>query len=190
MDVAALYCLSDSIYHQISGVEVWDAARDARSFPGGVPIVAHPPCAQWGRLRTFAKRNPAERECALLAVQQVRHNGGVLEHPAGSALWKAAGLPGVGHRDAFGGFSLMLSQRWFGHPCEKKTLLYVCGIEPGAVPPLHEAFGGARYVIATNRRGRGARPVLPGSRWNHCRERTPYLFALWLVELARRCKPA
>ncbi len=62
-DVAVLYARADSNYRALDRCDVWDAERDARRWPGGVPVVAHPPCRAWGRLRAFAK--PREDEKAL-----------------------------------------------------------------------------------------------------------------------------
>lgn len=97
-------------------IDCWDASRDARLYDGPHPIVAHPPCKYWGRLRHLAKGCDLcaagfpkkqsthygtqslgmipnttcrdDRDCAPRAVEQVRRWGGVLEHPAGSLLWE------------------------------------------------------------------------------------------------------
>ena len=45
--VAALYVESDGPYAGLDGVDVWDEARDARTYAGPYPVVAHPPCARW-----------------------------------------------------------------------------------------------------------------------------------------------
>lgn len=47
--IAALYVLPDGPYAGLEGVEVWDEARDARTYAGPWPVVAHPPCQRWGR---------------------------------------------------------------------------------------------------------------------------------------------
>lgn len=41
--VATLFVRSDSIYKSLPGVDAWDISRDARKWPGGCPVVAHPP---------------------------------------------------------------------------------------------------------------------------------------------------
>ena len=77
--VAVLYARPNSIYKRLEAADVWDMERDARCWPGGAPVVAHPPCRAWGRLRHFAKPRPDEKGLALHAVAAVREHGGVLE---------------------------------------------------------------------------------------------------------------
>ena len=45
--VAALCVAPNSLYKTMPGVECYDQARDVRSFTGGMPVVAHPPCRAW-----------------------------------------------------------------------------------------------------------------------------------------------
>ena len=47
--VAALYVLADGPYSGLEDVEPWPLERDARKYAGPHPVVAHPPCARWGR---------------------------------------------------------------------------------------------------------------------------------------------
>ena len=75
MDVAALFVRSDSIYKSLPGVDCFDIERDALTFPGGKPVVCHPPCRAWGVLRKFAKPRPGEKALAPWAVNQVRDLG-------------------------------------------------------------------------------------------------------------------
>lgn len=135
--VAVLYCTPASIYKSLA-LECFDQYRDARTYAGWLPVVAHPPCRSWGRLRHLAKPVAWERALGLHAVQQVRRCGGVLEHPAGSLLWSdlpefgAYPLPAVGAGvDAFGGQTISVYQSDFGHPAPKHTWLYVVGARPG-----------------------------------------------------------
>ena len=73
--VAVLFARADSVYKTLEGCDVWDAERDARAYDGPWPVVAHPPCRAWGRLRTFANPRPDERNLARLAVALVREFG-------------------------------------------------------------------------------------------------------------------
>lgn len=194
--VAVLFARADSIYKQMPGCDVYDIERDARTFVGGMPVVAHPPCRSWGQFRHMAKPKPGERELAPWAVDQVRLCGGVLEHPKNSRLWPERGLPLPGERDAFGGWTLPIMQHWFGHRAAKATFLYICGVEPQECEPLRFKLGDATHVIAQGRQarpdlGRGRlRKGMPGWRPEVTpreREHTPPALAAWLVELARRC---
>jgi hypothetical protein len=47
--IAALFVERNGIYFGIPGVDPWDERRDARTYAGPWPVVAHPPCARWGR---------------------------------------------------------------------------------------------------------------------------------------------
>ncbi|MDR2675315.1 MAG: hypothetical protein LBC18_10765 [Opitutaceae bacterium] len=179
--VAVLCVTPRSHYKKMPGADAWDARRDAWNFGGGMPVVAHPPCRTWCRMRGFAlaKMGPEEvrRERALaeFCLLRVRENGGVLEHPAHSLFWKSAGLPlpGAG-RDAHGGFTVEVCQSWFGHRTRKETWLYIAGCEPAGVPatPLGLWMGGGRQWAR-----------LSGNQ----RKATPPAFAAWLVALAQRC---
>ncbi len=169
--VAVLFARKTSIYKSISCCDVYDLERDALSFPGGIPVVCHPPCRSWGKLASLATRvRPGEKELAFYAVDQVRKNGGVLEHPKGSKLFDS--LPCVGSIDKFGGFVLGVNQSWWGHSGLKPTLLYVCGVSRSSVQfPLS-----LNYPLKTVEMMSTAE-----------RERTPPAFAQWLVDLAKRC---
>lgn len=182
--VAVLFARSDSNYKSLPGVDVWDAERDARNWPGGCPVVAHPPCRAWGRMRQFAtKVMPGEKLLARLAVAHIRAWGGVLEHPAQSTLWPAAGLPAPGQRDTYGGWTLPINQFCFGHRAEKKTWLYIVGCEPADIPEVPLRLGRATHCIRPTK----SYPRLP-SVTKAEREHTPPALAAWLVDLARRCQ--
>lgn len=188
MSVAVLFARSDSNYKALPGCDVWDAERDARRWPGGCPVVAHPPCRAWGALRHFAKPRPDEKELALFAVERVRECGGVLEHPAASTLWPVAGLPDPGAIDEYGGWTLVIDQNWWGHRARKRTRLYIVGCAAIDLPPFPMVLGEATHVVSPSgniRKGMpGYRPQLRKAE----REHTPPDFARWLVMLAERCQ--
>jgi len=47
--VAALFVQSSGVYAAMPDVDPWPEERDARTYTGTLPVVAHPPCASWGR---------------------------------------------------------------------------------------------------------------------------------------------
>lgn len=192
--VAVLFARADSIYKTMPGCDVYDIERDARTFTGGAPIVGHPPCRAWGRLSYFAKPRPGERELAPWCVDRIREWGGVLEHPEASKLWREKPLPAPGERDAWGGWSLVVDQDWWGHRAEKRTRLYIVGCEPRDIPLMPYSIEPATHVITPGRvrRRDGTRLKRGEPGWRPDvlkaeREATPPAFAEWLVELARRC---
>ena len=103
--VAVLFARRGSIYNRFAQADVFDLGRDALTFGGGCPVIAHPPCRAWGRLRHLSKHAMGELELAHFAVRAVRFNGGVLEHPEASTLWRVAQLPRPGTVDAVGGWT-------------------------------------------------------------------------------------
>lgn len=172
MSVAALFTCRSGPYAAL-GCEVFDLARDARTFALDRPIVAHPPCRAWGKLRHFAKPREDERDLALFAMWAARHCGGIVEHPAASRLWSWFGLrPGV--RDEFGGLLVVVDQSAYGHAAQKRTGFYCVGCEL----PIRVDWGGvlARRVVERMCRAE--------------RERTPVELARVLVEAAGAARVA
>lgn len=147
-----------------------------------MPIVAHPPCRAWGRYKGLAKPLPHEKELARQAVKWVREFGGMLEHSAHSDLWKDQSLPmpdrGV---DAFSGFTLDVARVWWGHKAEKRTWLYICGVEPFLIPLIPYCLGRGTHVIGQSKRLKERPEVTKAER-----EHTPMSFCKWLVDLAGR----
>lgn len=170
--IAVLYAKEKSVYLQIAGLDVWDEKRDARNYAGILPVIAHPPCRAWGRLRHRSKHRDDERDLAFHALGMVRDCGGVLEHPSGSAFWREADLPRPGEQpDRYGGYTIAVNQVDWGHRARKATWLYIVGVPlrrlPARPPP-----GVARTTVERMWRGE--------------REATPFRFAMWLVHLASR----
>lgn len=171
MTVAVLFAREDSIYKSMPGCDVFDVTRDARMYSGHDPVIAHPPCRAWGRLRTFAKPRHDEKDLAHFAIAAVRRCGGVLEHPGSSTLWRAGDLPGPFEgMDAWGGWTLAVDQGWFGHAARKRTWLYIVGLHRVHVPLIPLSLGDAPGRVETM-----TKPD---------RERTPPAFANFLFELA------
>lgn len=185
-NVAVLYAREDSIYKSLFP-HVYDIKLDARHYNGAFPVVAHPPCRAWGRLRAFAKPRPDEKALAYHALHAVRTWGGVLEHPAASSLWPAADLPRPGStdRDEFGGWSIQVPQFWWGHRAMKSTWLYIVGVDPVAIPVMPFALGHAPCTVGlwSGRDKANCRKEISLRE----REATPPDFARWLLDLADRC---
>lgn len=146
--IAALYVQKAGVYYGIDDVETWDEARDARTYPGPYPVVAHPPCARWCRLAGLVEARWGHKRgedggCFASALSCVRRWGGVLEHPAYSDAWATFGLPKPvqygWQRGICGGWSTYVEQGRYGHPAKKATWLYSFGcvlptLEWGRVP--------------------------------------------------------
>lgn len=187
-DVVALYVDPRGPYPSL--VRDWyDTDRNAMTYRGKLPVVAHPPCGPWSHLSQLHK-HAEEIALAPHAVAVVQRCGGVLEHPRGSKLWDACGLPKPYEgADAEGGFAIEVAQCDWGHPARKRTWLYIVGLEgvlpvmPDAREPTHWASGGR------TRSSRQGSPVPPGIKICSAqqRRRTPPAFAAWLVSVAARC---
>jgi hypothetical protein len=138
--IAALFVARGGVYWGLPGVDPWDEERDARTYPGPFPVVAHPPCARWGR---YWSGGPSARVrrikgddggCFEAALTATRKWGGVLEHPEASHAWAAFGLmrpPKSGgwiSADQVGGWTCCVEQGHYGHLARKATWLYAHGV--------------------------------------------------------------
>lgn len=138
--IAALFVEADGCYATSVGVDLWPEQRDARKYTGNAPVVAHPPCTRWCRLAGLVEarwgyKRGEDGGCFASALAHVRRVGGVLEHPAYSAAWKAFDLPmpkrGEGWvQGACGGWSCQVQQSNYGHRARKNTWLYAYGFTP------------------------------------------------------------
>jgi hypothetical protein len=152
--IAALYVETDGAYVGLEGVDPWDVTRDARTYAGPHPVVAHPPCQRWGRFWHGSTRKPHQYRlgedggCFAAALTAVRNYGGVLEHPKDSLAWDYFGLmapPETGgwiRADAFGGWTCCVDQGHYGHFANKRTWLYAARVD---LPSL--AWGKGRQRI-------------------------------------------
>ncbi len=141
MTIAALYVDPNGVYANRPDVEVWDEARDARTYAGPWPVVAHPPCQRWCRFakgveKVHGYKVGDDDGCFLSALTNVCRYGGVLEHPAGSLAWDWFELPKP--RSTAGwthslfddeGASCYIEQGRYGNPMRKATWLYAVGVD-------------------------------------------------------------
>ena len=140
--VAALFVDARGVYANRPDVDLRPESRDARLYAGPFPVVAHPPCARWGRMAeaAFGRRYGVlgdDGGCFKAALRAVRRFGGVLEHPEASRAWEKFCLP-VPPKS--GGWvcqsngtqlewSCSVEQGHYGHRTRKATWLYAVGCE-------------------------------------------------------------
>lgn len=182
--ISALYVDVPGIYTRL-GCDCWGIDRDARTYDGNNPIVAHPPCESWGKLYAMkpGRRLGDDDGCFQAALAAVERCGGVLEHPEGSAAFLQHGIrpptAGVGwHKDPIRpGWACQVYQGHYGHQAAKSTWLYYVGdSEPQAL--VNAPCQGHRSLQGLSSRARRA---------------TPLAFALVLLRLAHlayRSQPA
>jgi hypothetical protein len=109
----------------------WDINMNVRNFNNHYPVITHSPCAQWSRLKHFAKVNLDEKELSYLCYKFVQSNGGIFEHPAGSSFFKYINQPNK---------VISINQHWFGFPTEKRTYLYFNNCSPAPFPLCFDAI--------------------------------------------------
>lgn len=151
--IAALYVETDGAYYGVPGVDPWDEERDARTYTGPHPVVAHPPCQRWGRFWHGSTAKPHQYRlgedggCFAAALTAVRNYGGVLEHPAHSKAWGYFGVtaPKAGEgwikADEHGGWTCQVEQGHYGHMSRKATWLYAAKVD---LPELDWSKGDQR----------------------------------------------
>lgn len=195
-DVAVLYVDPRGPYPKL--VTHWyDEARDARTYAGPWPVVAHPPCQRWCRLAGFVEARWGHKRgedggLFAHALAAIRRWGGVLEHPAYSDAWAAYDLPrpptgGGWVRGLDGGWSCYVEQQRYGHVAKKATWLYAYGLtpEPGRWGYVRDRAQRSPVSWCGNRVKNGATRARIGKRQA---AETPPAFAMWLIELARQAR--
>lgn len=218
--VAALYVdeRPGSAYLNLPGVEVWGMTRDARTYAGPHPVIAHPPCARWGRYwsgdphpRQKRKRLGDDDGCFAAALAAVRAFGGVLEHPEASHAWRHHGLippprdTGRQLQLAIAGgwfpagdglsYTCCVEQGHFDHPARKATWLYAVGaaLLP-ALPwgpstvPGDAKIDEGYHSAEERRRLKDIRPTNHTRIGTRKRAATPPAFRDVLLALARTCQ--
>lgn len=161
---------------------MFDADRDAKNYSGREPVIAHPPCRAWGCLSHMANVIESEKQLAPWAVRLVQRNGGILEHPEKSKLWRHCNLPKPDEfPDEFGGYTILIDQYWFGHVANKPTHLYICGVDPSKLPQIPKKEGRASKSMTGQ---------VPGT--TRCtqyeREYTPEKLIDWMLDVCRLIK--
>jgi hypothetical protein len=172
-------------------------------------VVAHPPCARWGRYWSGGP-NPKQKRrrklgddggCFAAALAAVRRWGGVLEHPEASHAWRVHGLVapdrfgGWTSAGDFQGWTCCVEQGHYGHRARKATWLYAVGCElplltwgPSTADPALRIDEGFH---STDERRRKLHKSSPAGRMGPAERRaTPLPFRDALLDIARSCLPA
>jgi hypothetical protein len=207
--IAALYVEAAGTYQHLDGVDPWDEARDARTYNGPYPVVAHPPCQRWGRFWHGSTRKPHQYGlgddggCFEAALRAVRQWGGVLEHPADSHAWGNFGILKPPRSGGWvsagllvGGWTCCVYQGHYGHQSGKATWLYVSGVDRVGLPELLwgkteqrlPAWMVERYGYKKARRI-GVVAMVGGKNKTAVRNATPAPFRDLLLSIARNAVP-
>lgn len=203
--IAALYIEPDGCYANVIGIDAWCEARDARSYAGPHPVIAHPPCQRWGRFWHGSTRKPHQFKlgddngCFAAALKSVRRWGGVLEHPCDSHAWKHFGLSPPKRFNGWYpagdgiGFTCYVEQGHYGHMSRKPTWLYAAHV---TLPELNWTRGQQRlHPVALERYGYekarriGMTAMVGGKDKTKIRNATPEAFRDVLISMAQTARP-
>jgi hypothetical protein len=200
--VAAIFVDPRGFYPLLVGAErCWDAKRDAMTYAGPWPVVAHPPCQLWGSFavvnykRWGGEHNRPGNDGGKFAhaLKCVRVWGGVLEHPAFSKAWATFGLQkpdALGWRcvgDGPGWRTHWVCEVWqsaYGHKARKRTWLYYVGARPPFDLRWERPVGTHQCGFHDQRGKARNKPTLSKKDANE----TPRAFAEDLVRLAQAAK--
>ena len=196
--IAAIFVETRGCYFNIPNVDPWDINRDARTYPGPHPVVAHPPCQRWGRFAegsmTIKNKVAGDDDgCFASALASLRRWGGVLEHPAHSKAWPAFGIPTppkagwlqVGEQE----WTCQVEQGHYGHPARKATWLLFVGPKPPELiwGPAEQRLPAKRLAERGYESARRCGMVANMS--SRQRQRTPHEFRDLLISLATHAQP-
>ena len=186
--VAALFVERGGPYWNLPGVDPWDEERDARTYAGPHPVVAHPPCRTWSNMANCRPEIVVGDDdgCFESALRAVRRWGGVLEHPALTKAWRRFDIP---RPPAYGWATSVeyyehlewvceVDQGNYGYGCRKPTWLLYVGANP---PPMR--WGNSGHPLSAANFGGGEKGKKRGSRPK--RSATPPEFRDVLLAMAR-----
>lgn len=165
-NITVLCCSGNSVYKDIVS-DCYDETRDAFSYYGDNPVIAHPPCRSWSAfLAHQAKPQPGERALAYHCLRLMRKNGGVLEHPAHSRFITQY-LQDPSLR------MVEVHQEWWGYPVKKKTWLLM---------PSHYDLPEIPFNLLPHKR----HGDIFASMSQRQRSHTVPAFAEWLINLVQK----
>jgi hypothetical protein len=125
--IAILCADENSNYFKIPyDLDIYTLSRSSLDYKGDGKVICHPPCAQFSRMKAFSKKNESHLELAKFCIDMVNKNGGIIEQPMGSSMFKLFGLD---YKNVFS-----VNQSWWGFRCTKKTILYFHNVKPLQMP--------------------------------------------------------
>jgi hypothetical protein len=130
--ISVLCIQKNSNYLQLPNLDLWNESRNTYNYTGINPVICHPPCQQWSRLKAFAKDDKLSKELALFCWDKVQVNGGIFEHPLGSSFFKYVN---ANRKKMF-----VVHQSWWGFPARKPTILYFNNYKPLTTPICFDAI--------------------------------------------------
>lgn len=169
MKIAILCAAETGNYPYLSNkynLEIFTKEKDCRNFKFDCPVITHAPCAQWSRLKGFARSNEDEKNLAWFCKKAVDTCGGIFEHPSDSSFFRESNC------EISKIYSVNLS--WFGYMARKKTLLYYNQVSLLSHPL---SFNAITHQLSTNKNGRSLPEIKQSER--HI---TPLEFNEWLIQ--------
>lgn len=194
MKPVALFTARNSIYRSL-GLDCWDERRNAMTYSGNSPVIAHPPCNLWGKMaRVNFKRwggdhnRPGnDRGMFRFALKTIIRCTGVIEHPAHTKAWAAHGLTRPGRNgwtsDNRGGWVCEVWQSDYGHLANKATWLFCRSNGRPPAPRLYRSEGSHQIGFQDQRGKDRNKPTVPRSKASA----TPIEFARYLITVASSC---
>lgn len=156
-DVVALFVDPRGPYPRLV-VDWYDEARDARTYAGPHPVVAHPPCGPWGPMRHLSAQGG--KDLGPHAIDCARKYGGVVEQPIDSRLFSACGVSETA--------LIRVEQVSSGAPLPKTDLALLFGRSAGLRPfydPARRRADASNLRFEEQRKCEKARPSYrPSSR--------------------------
>lgn len=175
--VTVLFTGKKSNYLELGGFDCWGVDRDALTYSGDDPVVCHPPCRRFSKMRAFSTAIGCEEFMAYWSVSYVRNHGGIVEHPRSSTLWEKMGVGTPRNPDRWGGYMISVNMHWFGYPARKKTGLYIVGIDYKDLPAVPLRFDAVTHCISQSRK------TVLKELHGEARSLTPVDMCLWFREV-------
>lgn len=124
MQIPILCVDKQSNYFKCPDADCYDAARDMHTYSGSSPVICHPPCRNFVKVRINVKFSQGELDIARRCYDLVQLYGGIIEQPKWSIMFDWLGIKPT----------LCIDQSWFGLNYSKQTWLYFKDVKPLRFP--------------------------------------------------------